>query len=307
MSGPRAEVRVSRELLPVVTGACDLRREPDHRAELLTQIPHGHLVLATETKADGRWRAVLGSDGLRGWAPAWSLGARRDAARCLDARGAMVATPWAAVRMAPGASRPLSLGSRVVPIGRAGLRVKVRLARGEIGTIEAHALMPEPAHGASLFVAAEGFLEPGAGAEIDWPWAFRATRARVAIDAARSLLGVPYLWGGTTAGGFDCSGLMRSVFLLAGVPLPRDARDQAAALSAFAVARGPYAAGDLLFFGTRRKVTHVGLVESPRAMLHASGEVRRSRFLDAADRALFATRFLAVRPPYGGEKGRGSR
>lgn len=307
MSARGTKAGATRALLPVVTGACDLRREPDHRAELLSQIPHGHLLLATGASADRRWRAVLAPDGLRGWTAAWSLGSSHDAARCLAAPGAYVAIPRALLRGSHGAVRSLSLGCRVIPIRRAGTRAMVRLANGDVGSMDADALVAEPAQGASLFVAAEQFLEPDVGTELDWEWAFRQARADEVVRAARSLLGVPYLWGGTTSGGLDCSGLVRSVFLVAGVPLPRDARDQAAALRPFALARGPFAAGDLFFFGSPRKVTHVGLVETPRAMIHASAEVRRSRFSGAADRALFATRFLAVRPPYGGKKGRSSK
>jgi gamma-D-glutamyl-L-lysine dipeptidyl-peptidase len=97
-----------------------------------------------------------------------------------------------------------------------------------------------------------------------------------ALQQARGLIGVPYVWGGMTAYGIDCSGLVHLAFRQIGVTLPRDADDQAAAT--FELPLGTERPGDLYFFGRPgRAVHHVGFVAAipdgaQRRMLHACGE-----------------------------------
>jgi cell wall-associated NlpC family hydrolase len=110
------------------------------------------------------------------------------------------------------------------------------------------------------------------------------------IAVARRLLGAPYVWGGTSSRGYDCSGLVLRLYEWAGIPLPRDAREQAAPGYEF---DDPESArpGDLLFFGPRgRPVSHVAIALGKRrggAILHASrSSVRIERLLpDRADLA----------------------
>lgn len=79
-----------------------------------------------------------------------------------------------------------------------------------------------------------------------------------------------YLWGGTTGPNYDCSGLVQTAFASAGIWLPRDAYQQEAFVQAIALA--DLQPGDLIFFGTPERCTHVGLALGESRYIHSSGK-----------------------------------
>ena len=91
-------------------------------------------------------------------------------------------------------------------------------------------------------------------------------------NSARSMLNVPYVWGGTTPRGFDCSGLVQYIYRNEGVKLPRTAAQQ---YNAIRKIKREYAAkGDLIFFHMRRRgryIDHVGIYIGNGQFIHAPG------------------------------------
>ncbi|WP_285576976.1 C40 family peptidase [Geothrix limicola] len=111
----------------------------------------------------------------------------------------------------------------------------------------------------------------------------RGLRASL-VESARGYLGLPYLFGGTTEQGFDCSGLTGAVYRLNGLRLPRSSQAQFDAGSPVDVEGAR--AGDLVFFATsgHGKVSHVGLYLGQGAFIHAPRSGQGIRQDDLSDR-----------------------
>ncbi len=102
------------------------------------------------------------------------------------------------------------------------------------------------------------------------------------VSYARDFMGTPYLWGGTSSKGFDCSGFTKTAFYLAGYEIPRDASQQVFIGRDISLdeSYSNLLKGDLLFFGRllgperREKITHVAFYMGDQMILHASGKVK---------------------------------
>ncbi len=103
--------------------------------------------------------------------------------------------------------------------------------------------------------------------------------------------GVPYLEGGTTIRGVDCSGLVFSVFASVGVKLPRTVIEQYGC--GIPVPRGRIRTGDLVFFGKGNVPTHVGIAISPTEMVHASSS--RGVVIESIEKFSEVMRLVGVR------------
>src|SRR5215218_6182553 len=91
-------------------------------------------------------------------------------------------------------------------------------------------------------------------------------------------INAPYLWGGKTFMGVDCSGFVQTIYKVLGVPLLRDAYQQAEQGTMVADVDKAHA-GDVVFFQNEAgKITHVGIVLKNNKIIHASGTVRIDRF-----------------------------
>lgn len=256
MSNGKAPRRVR-----VAVSVADIRKEPAHEAEMTTQALLGWPLAVLETADEGRWHRVRLPDDYTGWIRAWLV--TPDPTGWPGPRVAEVDVPLTWLRREPDAeAEPVSdllLGARLavlpgrapgwlllgLPDGRAGWLARTDLLRG--GPIGATAARRPP------------------------------TVARV-LATARRCMGVPYVWGGRSPKGLDCSGLTQMALELHDLAIPRDAKDQRRHLEKLAhPIDNPLEAppGSLLFFGkTRDRATHVGFATGMGGMLHAQGRVR---------------------------------
>lgn len=132
--------------------------------------------------------------------------------------------------------------------------------------------------------------------------------ASAIIRTAYTMMGIPYLWAGTSSKGVDCSGFVRTVLFMHDIIIPRDASQQAYVGEHVDIAPdfGNVQPGDLIFFGRKatadkkERVVHVGIYLGDKKFIHSQGDVHVSSF-DPADgeydeynlnRLLYAVRVL---------------
>jgi cell wall-associated NlpC family hydrolase len=120
-----------------------------------------------------------------------------------------------------------------------------------------------------------------------------ARTSKLAQSLARSalrFLGTPYVFGGTSSTGFDCSGFVQHVFALLGIGLPRTADAQ---YDAGKPAIGGPRAGDLVFFDTYGGVSHVGIYLGHGEFVHAS--TSRGVMVSKLSEAYWASRYVGAK------------
>lgn len=129
----------------------------------------------------------------------------------------------------------------------------------------------------------EGYIR-NIDAQPDDEWrAFLRQDAEAILETAMSMMGFPYLWGGTSPKGFDCSGFVRTVLAMHGIIIPRDAGLQVPATEKISTENGIdlLQPGDLVFFGRKDTgyVRHVGFYLGDGKFIHCIGKVHINSFI----------------------------
>jgi cell wall-associated NlpC family hydrolase len=219
---------VAGEVREVVDAQAPLRREPASDASLDTEALLGERVTVYETTEEGWAWGQLESDGYVGWLPANALAAPGPAPTHKVTALRTLAFPGPSIKLPPTETMPL--GSRL-PI----VRIEGRLAVTARGS----------------FVPAN-HLAPLAQFESDF------------VVVAERFVGAPYLWGGKTSLGLDCSGLVQVALTSCGIACPRDSDMQEHALGA-PIDLSDLRRGDLVFWKG-----HVAIARERTTLVHAN-------------------------------------
>ena len=223
---------VEGRIMEVVEPQAPLRRAPRPDAPLDTEALKGERVAVYDMNAEGWAWGQLASDRYVGWLPLNALAPAGAAPTHKVAVPRTLAFPGSSIKLPPIEALPL--GAKLVIV-----REQDRMAITQSG---AHV---PAAH-----------LKPVGDDEADF------------VAVAERFLGVPYLWGGKTALGLDCSGLVQIALTACGVACPRDSDMQEAALGTIVVEHPDdlgFARGDLVFWQG-----HVAIVRDPAHLLHAN-------------------------------------
>ena len=209
----------------VTWGRVSLRAAPSHDSAQVSELLFGEIVTIYERKDGWAWLQTK-TDSYMGYARESGLGPFVEA----DAR---VVHPLTPLLSQPDVKSPL----------RDLLPLNAQIRRG--------------AQEGNFVAAAGGFVSAHALAPI-------AATASEFVAVAEQFIGVPYVWGGRTFQGLDCSGLVQTAFQAAGVTCPRDT-DMIEQAMGHAVARDQIKRGDLVFWKG-----HMGVMRDAETLLHAN-------------------------------------
>jgi cell wall-associated NlpC family hydrolase len=212
----------------VIAGIAPVREAPSHGATLVTEALHGERVTIYESDGEGWAWGQLMADGYVGWLPAAALLAPGPAATHRVVALRTLVFPGPSIKLPPLEALPLG--------------AEVCVTREQDGF---------------AVTAAGGYLPARHLAELD-------AEETDFVAVAERFLGTPYLWGGKSSLGIDCSGLVQVALTACGVLCPRDSDMQQAALGTPAKL-SEVKRGDLVFWKG-----HVAVARDGASLIHAN-------------------------------------
>lgn len=233
-----------------------MRSEPDHAAELVSQALMGTPVKVLE-KENG-WYRIQTPDQYLGWVDARGIALKTDAemASWKQSRryvfNQMIGYAVTAPKKNALHISDLVLGDLFEIVSKKRRYLQIIIPDGRTGFVKKADCL--------------SYQE----------WTNRKPNVQAILSVAKQLLGVPYLWGGTSCKAVDCSGMTKTAYYSQGIILARDASQQAryGEHPDFNNLEG-LAPGDLLFFGrSAKRITHVGLYLGNDQYINAAGLVR---------------------------------
>ena len=251
----------------ITVSVANMRTEPGENAELGSQVLMGNIVKILKKK--GGWVYIQSSDKYLGWAdPDQMMRVTESKAKeWSDTKKYFVTNYFGFIQQQPSTQSfpvcDITAGALLSDLGNNGAWVKVGLADGRVGYIPRSSVIEYELWGKTLTPVANNLERTG-----------------------KYLMGVPYLWGGTSPKGVDCSGFTRTVFLLNGQMLNRDANQQAEQGEPIEPGKDfeNLKKGDLLFYGRKaengkpERIVHVGLYLGNKEYIHSSGFVHINSF-----------------------------
>lgn len=242
--------------------ACNIRSNPGHSSELSTQSTLGTLI--NVLKKEGGWYLVQTPDGYLGWlnSGGFELTGKAGAEAWANSERVIYLPDFGFSYTNPrgeGIVSDLVAGNILRKLGQQGGFTKVQYPDGRVAYIMTNEVMDY-----------QSWLDS------------RSPTADNILRTASRFMGRPYLWGGTSGKGVDCSGFTKMVFYLNGLMLPRDASQQVhtGVEVETDTTFSNLLPGDLLFFGRKatddkpERITHVAIYQGDGSIIHSSGLVR---------------------------------
>jgi len=264
---PSAELK-GRHYAVVTVSVANLRSKPGHPAELSTQATLGTPLRVW--KGQRGWYYVQTPDHYLAWVDAGGIELMTEAqyARWSESKKIIYTRPfgfaYAAADKAGATASDLVYGNTLTVQKEDNAFYQVQFPDGRTAFIAKEEAMPYTVWASS-----------------------RQPNGQNLVQTAYQLMGLPYLWGGTSFKGVDCSGFTKTVYFMNGLVLPRDASQQVAIGEPVDTKNGwnNLQPGDLLFFGTPAKdgkperVVHVGMwIGGNQEFIHSASKVRISSF-----------------------------
>ena len=225
----------------ISTAVAPIHKDPGFSSEMVTQGLMWESVSLNEEQDD--WQRVQMDDEYEGWIHNFYL-----------------------TESSTEFSNSLTITNRIAPVSPQRGKDGSVLAMLSFGTIVPVLEKTSGYSKIQLFNKNTGFIPPQENVT--------SQKRDIIIKLAKSLIGVPYLWGGKSSFGYDCSGFVQMVLKTAGISIARDTREQSQTEGLEKIPINEAQPGDLIFFSENNRINHVAFSLGSSKIIHCSGEVK---------------------------------